>query len=262
MKKLLPLALLSTLALPAFCGDAPAAVPAAPAAQSAQAKPAQPGTDAGRNRQRRGRFGSEEDEQAFYKQLAKENPELKGVDTQTPEGKQKVREVLEAKHKNGEMPEVGAMMKVMRSKSHLKLMKLFEMPQEEFSAIEPLLARVEQLRAQKLFVDIPVTIRSLGLDEAMGGGGEEAEQHINGMIKGFLGNAVDPLVKECQDAAKGLKTILADPQANAAEKTDAVARVRKARTAYLAALEKAQLELRGVLTAQQEALLVDYGILD
>ena len=46
------------------------------------------------------------------------------------------------------------------------------------------------------------------------------------------------------------------------EQGAAVARVRKARAAYLAALEKAQLELRGVLTARQEAQLVDYGILD
>lgn len=261
MPKFLPLALLAALALPAFAGDPPATAAPKPADSATKSQGAAP---AGEHTRRHGRFGSEEDEKAFYKQLAEDTPELRGVDPKTPEGEKKFKEVLEAKHKKGEMPEVGIMMKVLRTKNHARLRQLFNMPQEEFAAIEPLLARVEQLRSQKLFADIPTTIRGLGIDQAMGGGADAQAQQdgINTFIKGLMGNAIDPAVQECRDAADALKTILKDEQANAVEKAGAVARVRKARVAYFAALEKAQLELRGVLTAHQEAQLVDYGILD
>ena len=266
MKKILPFVLLPLLALPAFAGDdgasAPPASPqpAAPAAKDGKATPPARGRTGPDDADRKHRSGlSEEDEAAFYKKLTEETPELKGVNAETPEGKKQVRAYLDKKHKTGEMPEVSAMMKVMRAKSHAKIRKIFGMPQEEFAAIEPMLGRVEQLQAQKLFVDIPMTMKSLGVDDMNPG----SKEGVEGFIKVLLGSApVDPAIQEYQDAGKALKTILEDAQANAAEQADAIARVRKARTAYRASLEKAQLELRGVLTPRQEALLVDYGILD
>jgi hypothetical protein len=136
------------------------------------------------------------------------------------------------------------------------------MSEEEFKAIEPLLARVENLRMQKGLVD-----RSAGqMGMAMGGrrggpGGGPGGGMFNPQL--MLGDTpLEPTVKEIQDAVKALKTLIDDAQANANEIALAVVRVRKAREAFVGVLAKAQEELRGVLSPKQEAILVDRGTLD
>jgi Spy/CpxP family protein refolding chaperone len=73
---------------------------------------------------------------------------------------------------------------------------------------------------------------------------------------------MEPTVKEIQDAAKVLKTLTSDAQANETEIVTALARLRKARESFTTLLKTAQNELRSVLTAKQEAQLVERGTLD
>jgi uncharacterized protein YoxC len=78
----------------------------------------------------------------------------------------------------------------------------------------------------------------------------------------MLGKDIDPTVKEVQEATKALKTLVDDPQANAAELTNSVTRIRKARESFQAVLGKAQDDLRSVLSPRQEALLIEQGTLE
>jgi hypothetical protein len=133
------------------------------------------------------------------------------------------------------------------------------MTQEEFDAIKPLLVVVENLRSQKGLVDNSASRAMIG--GAFGGGNRGRNNFFNPQM--LLGDTqLDPTVTEIQEAVKALKALVDDKQANATELTSAVARLRKAREGFAAVLEKAQKDLRAVLTPQQEAMLVDRGTLE
>jgi hypothetical protein len=255
MKKILPLALLATLALPALAADEP---PTPPARAGDAAAPAadQPGGDREARRQER------------LRKMLEETPELKGVDPKTPEGEEKIRQAMQKRFETDIAPQIRKRMEEGKAANHAKMQEDFGMTKEEFAAIEPLLTRVEQLRTQKgMVVDVRNMQRSFG--GGFGGGRGGSTGGGRGGFGGnfdpklFLGDTpMDPSVQECQDARKALTALVEDKQANAAELATATARVRKGIAAFQAALDKAQGELKAVLTPRQESILVDRGILD
>jgi hypothetical protein len=249
MKTIFSFLLVAALAAPLLtAGDAPATTPGTtPAAGDGNAN----GNGGGNNRNN------------WQRRLVADNPELQGVDLESPEGQEKVRAVM-AKRMEAEAPRIRQRMAENQATARAELNKQFGMSEEEFKAIEPLLARVENLRMQKGLVD-----RSAGqMGMAMGGrrgGAGGAGGPGGGMFNPqlMLGDTpLEPTVKEIQDAVKALKTLIDDAQANANEIALAVVRVRKAREAFVAVLAKAQEELRAVLSPKQEAILVDRGTLD
>lgn len=243
MKNIPLFALLAALALPVFAADPPAA-PAAPAADKAD-KP-----DADREARHQERL----------KRTIEQNPELKGVDPKTPEGEEKIRQAMQKRFETEIAPQIRKRMAEAQAANHAKLQEDFGMTKEEFAAIEPLLTRVEQLRRQKGMIDLPNQMRGFG-----GGRGGRGGQGggFNPDPKLFLGDTpMEASVQECLDARKALKALLEDKQANATEVAAATARLRKGAATFQAALDKAQTELKSVLSPRQEALLVEGGILD
>ncbi len=260
MKTALPFLLLAMLAVPVLRGEdaAPPAVtpPAAPAAAAA-ATPATPApADANGNGGNR--------QNGFMRRMIADNPELKDVDPNTPEGQDKIREVMQ-KRMEANAPRIRQRMAEQQAATHTELNKQFAMTSEEFTAIEPLLTRVESLRMQKGLVD-----RSGGGRQGRGGpggfGGPGGPGGFGGMNMNpqlMLGDTpMEPTVKDIMEAGKALKALVDDTQANAAETTAAIARVRKAREAFAAVLTKAQDDLRAVLSQRQEAILLDRGTLE
>ena len=236
MNKLLTLLAAAFLVLPLSAGDAP------PAGE----QPPSTGAAGDANRER-GRDG-------FMRRLVEENPELAGVDLQSPEGQEKIRAIMQ-KRMEAEAPRIRQRMAENQAAQHAELNKALAMAPEEFDAIKPLLVRVENLRTQKGLVDS--NGRSM-----MGRGGQRGRGNtFNPQL--LLGDTpLEPTVQEIQDSSKALKALVADTQANATELASAVARLRKARQGFDGVFAKAQEELRAVLTPQQEAILVENGTLD
>lgn len=239
MKKLLTLLAAVFLALPTLsAGDAP------PAGD----QPRPPAAGGENNNRERGRDG-------WTRRLVEENPELQGVDLQSPEGQEKLRAVMQ-KRMEAEAPRIRQRMAENQAAQHAELNKQLGMAPEEFDAIKPLLVRVENLRMQKGLID------SAGRS-MMGRGGQRGRGNNVFNPQMLLGDTqLEPTVQEIQDSSKALKALVADTQANATELASAVARLRKARQGFDGVFAKAQEELRAVLTPQQEAILVDNGTLD
>lgn len=233
MRPILPILLAALACSPAImAGDAPPPQP-----------PAQPeaGGDRGGERMRR---------------MIEQNPELKGVDLNTPEGKEKFAQVM-GKQMRERMAEGQAAQRT-------ELKKQIAMSDEEFAAILPLLERVETLRQHRMLVDRNASGLAM-MPGRMGRGGGPGGQGGPGMMdpKNLLGDTpLDPAAAEIQAALKALKALVDDAQANATETDLALARVRKAREAWTAAMTKAQEELRAVLNRRQEAVLVDRGTIE
>jgi hypothetical protein len=242
MNKLLTLLAAAFLVLPTISaaeGDKPA---------TDAPKPAAEGENGNANRGRDG----------FMKRMVEENPELQGVDLNSPEGQEKVRAVM-AKRMEAEAPRIRQRMAENQAAQHAELNKALGMSAEEFDAIKPLLLRVENLRMQKGLID------NVGRPPGMGRGGPGGQRGRNNFFNPqmLLGDTqLDPTVQEIQDSGKALKALVDDKQANATELASAVAKLRKARQGFDAVFAKAQEELRTVLTPQQEAILVDNGTLD
>lgn len=241
MKKLAPFLLLTLLAAPAFTAeDPPATTPPAAGAGAA-------GDNGGRNRDQ------------WMKRMVADNPELKDVDLSSPEGQEKVRQVMQ-KRMEENAPRIRQRMAEQQATSHAELNKQLGMTAEEFKAIEPLLARVESLRMQRGLVDRasnPMLARMGGGRGGPGGGtGGFSPQLMMG------DTPLEPSVQETQDASKALKTLVDDAQANANELSATIAKLRKAREAFTAVLNKAQEDLRAVLSPRQEAILVERGTLE
>ena len=252
MKTALPILLLAMLAAPVLRAEdatppaaTPPATPATPAAAAAPA-PADANGNGG-NRQN-----------GFMRRMIADNPELKDVDPNTPEGKEKIAEVMQ-KRMEANAPRIRQRMAEQQATAHAELNKQFAMTSEEFTAVEPLLTRVENLRMQKGLVD-----RSGGGRQGRGGPGGPGG--FGGMTMNpqlMLGDTpMEPTVKDIMEAGKALKALIDDTQANAAETTAAIARLRKAREAFAAVLTKAEDDLRAVLSQRQEAILLDRGTLE
>jgi hypothetical protein len=258
MNKLLPLLAIALLAQPTLSftaeGDAPPATTPPATTPPATTPPATtPAPAADRPRQEgegnRGREG-------FMRRMVAENPELQGVDLESPEGQEKVRAIMQ-KRMEAEAPRIRQRMAENQAAQHAELNKQLGMTQEEFQAIQPLLTRVENLRMQKGLVD------NSGRPAMGGPGGGRGRNNNFFNPQMLLGDTqLEPTVTEIQDSGKALKALLDDKQANATELASAVARLRKARQGFDVVLAKAQEELRSVLSPQQEALLVDRGTLD
>lgn len=243
LRPLPALILLAFLVVPAFAAEDAAPPPPPPPEGAAPPPPAE-----GNDGQQRGRNG-------WMQRMIAENPELKGVDPNTPEGQDRIRQAMQARmEKNA--PQMRQRMAENQAQQHAELKKTLALSDEEFTAIEPLLAKVESLKMQKNLVD-----RSGG----PGGFGGRRGGGFGGMMdpKIILGDTpMEPTVQEIEAAVKALKALIDDAQANATETTTAVARLRKAREAYQAVLTKAEEELRSVLSQRQEAILVDRGTLE
>ena len=189
--------------------------------------------------------------------LIEENPELKGVDPKTPEGQEKIQQAMQKGMARG-AEQMRKRMADNQAESHAKLRESFAMSAEEFTAIEPLLTRIEMLRMQERVVNPQGLMPGRGRGPGGQGGGQGGD-----FAKMLLGDTpMEPAAKEVQDATKALSSLLADAQANTTEVAAALVRVRAARTALTAVVAKAQEDLRGVLTPRQEAVLVERGTLD
>lgn len=230
-----------------------------PAAGDAPPPPPPPAGEAGPggNGNGNGRGGRD----GFMQRMIAENPELKGVDLNTPEGQDKLRQVMQARMEKM-APQMRQRMAEQQAQQHTELKKTLAMKDEEFAAIEPLLTKVENLRFQKNLVDRAAGPGGPGGPGGFGGG------RRGGMMGGMdpkvmLGDTpIEPTVQEISDALKALKALTDDQQANATELTAAVVRLRKGREAFQAVLTKAEEELRAVLSQRQEAVLVDRGTLE
>lgn len=222
----------------------PPGAPAAPAAPTAgqPGQPGAPGADRGRD--------------GFMRRMAAEDPSLKGVDPNTPEGKAKIEKAMQDRMEK-RAPEMRQRMAEQQAQSHAKLRESLTMKTEEFTAVEPLITKVENLRMQGRLAD------PQGMPFGMGRGGSRGGSSGFNPMRMMMGDTpLDPSVQEVQDAAKALSTLLDDAQANGNEVTAAMARLRKARDGFKTTLGKSQEELRSVMTPRQEAVLVDKGILD
>lgn len=234
MRPFLPLLLATAVVAPALlAGDAPPPPPPGEAG-------AQPGGDRGGDR---------------FRRMMEANPELKGVDPNTPEGREKIQAVM------GKM--MRERMAENRKEQRVELQKQLGFSDEEFAAIAPLLDRVETLRQHRMLVDRSASGLAMMPGGRGGRGGGFGPGSANFDPKTMLGDTpLDPTAAAIQDALKALKALVDDAQANANETELAVARVRKAREAWAAALAKAQEELRAVLSKRQEAMLVDRGTIE
>jgi hypothetical protein len=245
MNKLLTLLAAAFLVLPTISaaeGDKPA---------TDAPKPAAEGENGNGNRGRDG----------FMKRMVEENPELQGVDLQSPEGQEKVRAVM-AKRMEAEAPRIRQRMAENQATQHAELNKALGMSAEDFDAIKPLLLRVENLRMQKGLIDNVGRPPGMGRGGPGGAGGQRGRNNFFNPQMLLGDTQLDPTVQEIQDSGKALKALVDDKQANATELTSAVAKLRKARQGFDAVFAKAQEELRAVLSPQQEAILVDNGTLD
>lgn len=204
--------------------------------------------DADRQERRdRGRSG-------WMERIVRDNPELEGVDLQSEEGQAKLRAVM-AKRMQQRIAE-------RRTEEREAMKQQLGFNDEEFSAIQPLLDRVEFLRLnQRLVVS----------DGNRGGNnrGRGGRGNRGGGFGGFDRNSallgdqeMDPLATAVKEASDALKALLEDPQASDEEITSLVAQVRESRKALEVSLKTARAELRSVLTAKQEALLLQRGVLD
>lgn len=242
MRPILPLLLAALACSPALvAADTPAPPDAGTPPPEAGAPPAPGGGDnrGGGDRMRR---------------MIEQNPELKGVDMSTPEGREKFGQVM-AKQMRERMAEN-------QTAQRQELKKTLALSDDEFAAITPLLDRVETLRLHRNLVDRASSPMAMfgGRNGRNGGPGGPP-----GMTdpKNVLGDTpLDPLAAEIQAALKALKALVEDAQANTNETDLAMARVRKAREAWTAAMTKAQEELRSVLNRRQEAVLVDRGTIE
>lgn len=233
----LPLALLASLSIHLTAADAPAG-----------GGFGGPGGDNGFNERR-------------MQRLIEENPELKGVDPKTPEGQAKIAEVM-GKQMQKRMADNAA-------ENHAKLRDALAISADEWTAVEPLVTKVETLKLQQRLVS-PAPMGAGGMGGGRGPGGPGGPGGNTGrpggmpdFTKTMLANTqLDPAAKALQDANKALTTLAGDAQAKDAEFTAALAKVRSAHTAMTAAIAKASADLRGVLTPRQEAILVDKGLIE
>jgi Spy/CpxP family protein refolding chaperone len=249
MRTLPSLVLATLLAGSACLAEENATPPTPPGAQPPTA--GQPGQPGGPDRGRDG----------FIKRLIAEDPALKDVDPNTPEGKEKIEKAMQARMEK-RAPEMRQRIAEQQAQSHAKLREALTMPTEDFTAVEPLITKVENLRLQGRLADPQGLPFGMGRGGPGGGRGGGPPGGFNPMRMMMGDTPLDPSVQEIQDAAKALTTLLADAQANGNEVTATMARLRKARETFKATLGKAQEELRSVMTPRQEAVLVDRGILD
>ncbi len=199
--------------------------------------------------------------EANLKRLIAEHPELKGVDPDTPEGRARIQQVMQAKMAQN-APMIRERLARQQAAQHAELKKTLALKDEEFATIEPLLSKVESLKQQKGLADRSAGPGGPGFPGRRGGPGGPGGSGPD--LKLILGDTpIDPAIQELQDGLKALKAAVEDAQANAAETTAtaAIARVRKARAAFDTTLGKAEEALRAVLKPRQEAILVDRGIL-
>jgi Spy/CpxP family protein refolding chaperone len=138
------------------------------------------------------------------------------------------------------------------------LSKNLGMSADEFDAIKPLIAAVENLRQQKSIIDDPAKSRMGGAFDR----GPFASKFYSDPQMLLGDTPLEPTIAEIQKSAKALRALIDDKQANASELTSAMVRLRKSRDGFFEVLEKAQKDLRAVLTPAQEAVLVVRGTLE
>ena len=111
----------------------------------------------------------------------------------------------------------------------------------DWNAIAPLLTKVVQLRLESSISGMGAMMRNRG-----GGRG--------GGLAAMLGGQTDPAAEALQKAI--------DDKAPIADVKAAMARLRDSRKAKQAEVAKAQAALKDVLTTRQEAVLVNFGMLE
>jgi hypothetical protein len=125
---------------------------------------------------------------------------------------------------------------------------------DEFSAIQPKIEKVMQLEQQTNSMGNMRRLMGGGRRGGGGGGG------FGGGPGGGPGGNQEP--NPVQTASDDLRTTLSNTSATPDEITSKLGTLRAARTKAKADLTDAQKDLQGVLTPRQEAVLVEYGILE
>jgi hypothetical protein len=126
---------------------------------------------------------------------------------------------------------------------------------DEFSAIQPKIEKVTQLERE---ANPAANMRAL-MGRRGGGGGPGGGGGFGGGGPGG-GNGQSP--SAVQSASEQLRTTLSNTSATPDEITSKLTTLRTARAKAKAELTDAQKDLQGVLTPRQEAVLVEYGILE
>lgn len=119
----------------------------------------------------------------------------------------------------------------------------------EFKVLQPKLEAVQTLSRQ--------TRGGMGMGMAMGGG-----RAGRGNRGGANPPADAPQLSDVEKKGQELGTLLQNKEAKPEDIKTALTAYRDARTKAKAELEKAQKELRDLLTVRQEAVLVSMGMLD
>ena len=142
----------------------------------------------------------------------------------------------------------------MRAEQAERMREDLELSEEEYAALEPMIAKVQQLTMESV-----VTTRN-----PFGRGGRGGR----GGPGGGFGNPFEdessrsPQAQALADASQALRDALDQEEPSSDQVKQRLASLREARIAMQAALRQAREELRGFLTPQQEAQLVLQGLLD
>lgn len=143
------------------------------------------------------------------------------------------------------------------------LKQRLDSPEADFEAIRPLLIHAWAMRRQQksLFELLPSGGgQTFNFDESPPDEGDYAS--VAERLQ-FLGlGEMDPAAKGLLDAIRAFRTLTKDPQASPDELARVMAGLRLAKAQFQAVVDKAQAELKSVLTRRQEALMVECGLID
>ena len=198
----------------------------------------------------------------------KNDPALAGLDLNSPEAKAKISE-LETAQQQRWVNDMHEGNKRRRTEARKALQTEFGMTDAEFTAVDPLLARVESLRLQRSLVEPTVstdnpwarTGRSYSSSTSTMAG-RRGRRDFSQFDSAVSDAERDPVVATAVTARQALATLLGDGQSSTAEIEAATTRLRTAIEQYRSLMTKAKDELRAVLTKRQEAMLIERGMLD
>jgi Spy/CpxP family protein refolding chaperone len=142
----------------------------------------------------------------------------------------------------------------MRKEQNDRMRESLELSEEEYSAIQPMVEKVQQLSLESFAVGRGPIGR--GGPGGFGGG--------RGGFGGFagVGPEMSPQGQALNDASDALRETLDNDAASSDDVKQKLATLRQARVAIADALRQAREELRGFVTPKQEATLVLQGLLD
>lgn len=133
-----------------------------------------------------------------------------------------------------------------------------DMSEEEWGLIGPMISTIQQMQREEQLVSGGQTFGGRGGQQGGRGGrgGDDNDRGDRG------GPELSEAATAIQTASTELRELLEDDASSAAEIKEALKSLRDARNALATTISAAQEDLRGLLTARQEAQLVAQGVLN